>query len=196
MRRTREDGQVLSEVVDPRLAQACALIDEILGHELALRAQASNRKGRHHMFPRNEGAADRIARAVAGSGLIAISVTACAWPRKGGSVSARPCWAHAALHGRQRLLPALPPVRHRHANLAQREGLSMIGQRRRLSSEPPVSCGDSCPAGAPADKSSVPRASTRSCAPSAELDAALPRLLSGTLTRSACAEGRPRSRLP
>ncbi len=40
VRRTREDGHVLWGVVDPRLAQACALIDEILGHELALRARA------------------------------------------------------------------------------------------------------------------------------------------------------------
>jgi len=40
VKRTRQDGQVLWEVVDPRLAEACALIDEILGHELALRVRA------------------------------------------------------------------------------------------------------------------------------------------------------------
>ena len=40
VRRTRQDGRVLWEVVDPRLAEACALIDEILGPELALRAHA------------------------------------------------------------------------------------------------------------------------------------------------------------
>ncbi len=40
VKRTRQDGQVLWEVVDPRLAEACRLIDEILGHELALRARA------------------------------------------------------------------------------------------------------------------------------------------------------------
>jgi len=40
VRRTRVDGRVLWEVVDRRLAQACALIDEILGHELAERAHA------------------------------------------------------------------------------------------------------------------------------------------------------------
>lgn len=40
VRRTRAEGRVLWEVVDRRLAQACALIDEILGHELAERAHA------------------------------------------------------------------------------------------------------------------------------------------------------------
>lgn len=40
VRRAREDGHVLWGVVDPRLAQACTLIDEILGNELALRARA------------------------------------------------------------------------------------------------------------------------------------------------------------
>jgi hypothetical protein len=40
VKRSRQDGRVLWEVVDPRLSQACALIDEILGHELALRAHA------------------------------------------------------------------------------------------------------------------------------------------------------------
>ncbi len=38
--RTREGGHVLWHVIDPRLSEACALIDEILGHELALRAHA------------------------------------------------------------------------------------------------------------------------------------------------------------
>ena len=40
VKRTRRDGRVLWEVVDPRLSEACALIDEIMGHELALRAHA------------------------------------------------------------------------------------------------------------------------------------------------------------
>jgi ArsR family transcriptional regulator, cadmium/lead-responsive transcriptional repressor len=40
VRRTRQDGRVLWEVVDRRLSEACALIDEILGPELALRAHA------------------------------------------------------------------------------------------------------------------------------------------------------------
>jgi DNA-binding transcriptional ArsR family regulator len=40
VRRTHEDGHVRWSVVDPRLAEACALIDEILGREFALRAQA------------------------------------------------------------------------------------------------------------------------------------------------------------
>ena len=35
VRRYREDGHVLWEVVDRRLAEACALIDEILGPQLA-----------------------------------------------------------------------------------------------------------------------------------------------------------------
>ena len=39
VRRYREDGRVLWQVVDPRLSEACALIDEILGPELAHRAQ-------------------------------------------------------------------------------------------------------------------------------------------------------------
>jgi DNA-binding transcriptional ArsR family regulator len=39
-RRSRRDGRVLWEVVDPRLSEACALIDEILGPELAQRAHA------------------------------------------------------------------------------------------------------------------------------------------------------------
>lgn len=40
VRRTRRDGRVLWEVVNRRLSEACALIDEILGPELALRAHA------------------------------------------------------------------------------------------------------------------------------------------------------------
>jgi len=40
VKRSRQDGRVLWEVVDPRLSEACALIDEILGHEFALRAHA------------------------------------------------------------------------------------------------------------------------------------------------------------
>lgn len=38
VRRSREEGRVLWEVVDPRLSQACALIDEIVGRELAGKA--------------------------------------------------------------------------------------------------------------------------------------------------------------
>ena len=40
VRRTHEGGRVLWAVVDRRLSQACALIDEIIGHELAERARA------------------------------------------------------------------------------------------------------------------------------------------------------------
>jgi len=40
VRRTRVDGHVLWEVVNPRLREACELIDEIMGPELALRAHA------------------------------------------------------------------------------------------------------------------------------------------------------------
>jgi ArsR family transcriptional regulator len=40
VKRSRVEGRVLWEVVDPRLAGACALIDEILGPELAQRARA------------------------------------------------------------------------------------------------------------------------------------------------------------
>ena len=40
VRRYREDGHVLWEVVNPRLREACELIDEIMGPELALRAHA------------------------------------------------------------------------------------------------------------------------------------------------------------
>ncbi|MEZ5126171.1 MAG: metalloregulator ArsR/SmtB family transcription factor [Thermoleophilia bacterium] len=40
VRRARRDGSVYWEVVNPRLAEACALIDEILAPELAQRALA------------------------------------------------------------------------------------------------------------------------------------------------------------
>ena len=38
VKRSRQDGRVLWEVIDPRLGEACALIDEILGREFAARA--------------------------------------------------------------------------------------------------------------------------------------------------------------
>jgi DNA-binding transcriptional ArsR family regulator len=38
VKRSREEGRVLWEVVDPRLSEACELIDEIMGPELAHRA--------------------------------------------------------------------------------------------------------------------------------------------------------------
>jgi DNA-binding transcriptional ArsR family regulator len=40
VRRSREDGHVLWTVVDPRLSEACKLIDEIMSRELADRAHA------------------------------------------------------------------------------------------------------------------------------------------------------------
>ncbi|HET6475807.1 MAG TPA: metalloregulator ArsR/SmtB family transcription factor [Thermoleophilia bacterium] len=40
VKRSRQDGHVLWEVVDRRLSEACTVIDEILGHELAQRAHA------------------------------------------------------------------------------------------------------------------------------------------------------------
>ena len=40
VKRSRRDGRVLWEVVDPRLSEACALIDEILSRELADKAHA------------------------------------------------------------------------------------------------------------------------------------------------------------
>lgn len=40
VRRSRQGGHVLWEVVDPRLSQACGLIDEILARGLAERAHA------------------------------------------------------------------------------------------------------------------------------------------------------------
>jgi DNA-binding transcriptional ArsR family regulator len=39
VKRSRHGGRVLWEVVDPRLAQACELIDEILGRQLAYKAK-------------------------------------------------------------------------------------------------------------------------------------------------------------
>jgi hypothetical protein len=38
VKRSRQDGRVLWEVVDRRLSQACALIDEIVGREMADKA--------------------------------------------------------------------------------------------------------------------------------------------------------------
>ena len=46
-RRSRVAGRVLWEVVDPRLAQACALIDEVVGGELQAQATALERKVSH-----------------------------------------------------------------------------------------------------------------------------------------------------
>ena len=43
MRRSRQDGRVLWEVIDPRLSEACKLIDEILSRELAERAHVLER---------------------------------------------------------------------------------------------------------------------------------------------------------
>ncbi|MFA4966084.1 MAG: metalloregulator ArsR/SmtB family transcription factor [Thermoleophilia bacterium] len=40
VKRSRQDGRVLWEVVDPRLSTACGLIDEILSRELAGKAHA------------------------------------------------------------------------------------------------------------------------------------------------------------
>lgn len=40
VRRYRQDGHVFWEIVDRRLSEACSLIDEILGPELAQRAHA------------------------------------------------------------------------------------------------------------------------------------------------------------
>jgi DNA-binding transcriptional ArsR family regulator len=40
VKRSRQDGRVLWEVVDRRLSEACALIDEILGPQFAQRAHA------------------------------------------------------------------------------------------------------------------------------------------------------------
>ncbi len=42
--RTRDGGRVLWQVVDPRLAQACAIIDEVVGREYAGKAHALERK--------------------------------------------------------------------------------------------------------------------------------------------------------
>ena len=43
VKRSRQDGRVLWGVIDPRLAEACKLIDEILSRELADRAHALER---------------------------------------------------------------------------------------------------------------------------------------------------------
>jgi DNA-binding transcriptional ArsR family regulator len=40
VKRSRRDGRVLWAVVDPRLSEACRLIDEIMSRELAERAHA------------------------------------------------------------------------------------------------------------------------------------------------------------
>jgi ArsR family transcriptional regulator len=44
VKRSRQDGRVLWRVVDARLAQACALIDEVMGEQLKVRAHALERK--------------------------------------------------------------------------------------------------------------------------------------------------------
>jgi DNA-binding transcriptional ArsR family regulator len=43
-RRTRRDGRVVWQVVDPRLAQACTLIDEVMSRELRSKADSLERK--------------------------------------------------------------------------------------------------------------------------------------------------------
>jgi ArsR family transcriptional regulator len=43
VKRSREDGRVLWQVVDPRLSEACELIDEILGRQLADKAHILER---------------------------------------------------------------------------------------------------------------------------------------------------------
>jgi ArsR family transcriptional regulator len=43
IKRSREGGRVLWQIVDPRLSQACELIDEILSRQLAQKAQALER---------------------------------------------------------------------------------------------------------------------------------------------------------
>jgi DNA-binding transcriptional ArsR family regulator len=43
VKRSRRDGRVLWEVVDPRLSEACELIDQILSRELADRAHVLER---------------------------------------------------------------------------------------------------------------------------------------------------------
>jgi DNA-binding transcriptional ArsR family regulator len=47
LRRSRVAGRVMWEVVDPRLAQACALIDEVVGGELRAQATALERRVSH-----------------------------------------------------------------------------------------------------------------------------------------------------
>ena len=43
IKRSREGGRVLWQIVDPRLSQACELIDEILSRQLAQKAQVFER---------------------------------------------------------------------------------------------------------------------------------------------------------
>jgi DNA-binding transcriptional ArsR family regulator len=43
VQRRREAGRVLWEIVDPRFSQACELIDEILGQQLARKAHLLER---------------------------------------------------------------------------------------------------------------------------------------------------------
>jgi DNA-binding transcriptional ArsR family regulator len=47
VRRTRENGRVLWQVTDVRLAQACSLVDEVMGRELQSRLDALTRKDDH-----------------------------------------------------------------------------------------------------------------------------------------------------
>jgi ArsR family transcriptional regulator len=42
-KRSRQEGRVLWEVVDPRLSEACTLIDEVLSRELTDKAHALGR---------------------------------------------------------------------------------------------------------------------------------------------------------
>ena len=72
VKRRREGVHVLYEVVDPRLKEACDLIQEIVGRELSGRVHALDTEV--HDVPRNENALDRGVRAAVGSGLIVASV--------------------------------------------------------------------------------------------------------------------------
>jgi len=47
VRRSREGGQVWFQVIDPRLAEACALIDEILSRALSDRVHALETENGH-----------------------------------------------------------------------------------------------------------------------------------------------------
>ena len=47
VKRSREDGHVWFPVIDPRLAEACALIDEILSRALSDRVHALETETRH-----------------------------------------------------------------------------------------------------------------------------------------------------
>jgi DNA-binding transcriptional ArsR family regulator len=47
VKRSRADGQVWFQVIDPRLAQACALIDEILSRALSDRVHALETEASH-----------------------------------------------------------------------------------------------------------------------------------------------------